>query len=65
MQMSQVIGADQPRAGIYAHTYFAHADGSWLALYAWLRINRGRTPAQAYQEAIRLATTPNSYVTLP
>jgi peptidoglycan hydrolase-like protein with peptidoglycan-binding domain len=65
MRMSQVTGADQPRAGIYAHTYFAHADGSWLALYSWLRIERGRTPAQAYQEAIRLATTPNSYVTLP
>jgi peptidoglycan hydrolase-like protein with peptidoglycan-binding domain len=65
MRMSVVPGADRPRPGVYAHTYFAHADGSWLALYAWLRIERGRAPAQAYEEAIRLATTSNSYVTLP
>ncbi len=65
MQMSQIPGADHARPGIYAHTYFAHADGSWVALYSWLRIERGRTPAQAYEEAIRLATTPNSFVTLP
>jgi hypothetical protein len=65
MALGRVTGADKLRPGIYAHTYFGHADGSWLVLYAFLRIEKGRAPAQAYAEAIQLATTPKSSVVLP
>ena len=63
--LGRVTGADKLRPGIYAHTYFGHADGSWLVLYAFLRIEKGRAPAQAYAEAIQLATTSHSSVALP
>jgi hypothetical protein len=62
--LGRVAGAERLNPGIYAHTYFAHADGSWLVLYAFLRIEKGRTPARAYAEAIRLATTPHRFVTV-
>ncbi len=65
LAMEQVSGANRRNPGVYAHTYFNHADGSWLILYAYLRINKGRTQDQAYNEAIRLATTSNRFVTLP
>jgi len=65
MTMGRVAGGDQRRPGIYAHTYFGHADGSWLVLYAWLRIEKNLPPVQAYEEAIRLATTRANTVPLP
>ncbi len=37
LRMGVVPGADQRRPGVYAHHYFAHADGAWLALYPGLR----------------------------
>lgn len=57
LAMGRTAGADKLRPGIYAHTYFGHADGAWLVLYAYLRIEKGRAPNQAYAEAIQLATT--------
>lgn len=42
--------------GIYAHHYFGHMDGAWLVLYAWLRLEPGLSPQEAYQEATRRAT---------
>ena len=65
MAMNRVPGAELLRPGIYAHAYFGHADGAWLVLYAWLRIQKGRSPSTAYEEAIRLATTSQRYVSLP
>lgn len=41
------------RRGILAHTYFGHSDGSWLVLYAWLRLEAGMSPEIAHDEAIR------------
>jgi hypothetical protein len=42
--------------GLYAHRYFAdHQDGSWLLLYAWLRLEARLDPAAAYTEAMRRA----------
>ena len=43
--------------GIWAHTYFGHADGAWLVLYAWLRLEACYSPRDAYEEAIRLSLT--------
>jgi hypothetical protein len=56
LRMGVVPGADQRRPGVYAHHYFAHADGAWLALYAWLRLEAGLEPNLAYEEAARRAT---------
>ena len=56
LRMGVVSGADQRRPGVYAHHYFAHADGAWLALYAWLRLEAGLEPNLAYEEATRRAT---------
>ncbi len=63
--MGRVTGADKLKPGIYAHTYFGHADGPWLVLYAFLRIEKGRAPSQAYAEAMQLATTSQRFVTAP
>lgn len=42
--------------GLYAHRYFAdHQDGSWLLLYAWLRLEVGLPPERAYAEALARA----------
>jgi hypothetical protein len=49
-------------AGIYAHQYFGHADGAWLALYTWLRLEAGFTPAAAYEEALQRATRVRQFV---
>jgi N-acetyl-anhydromuramyl-L-alanine amidase AmpD len=65
MAMSRVTGANRSRPGIYAHCYFGHADGAWLVLYAWLRLEAGYSPAQAYADAARRATTRHHYVELP
>jgi hypothetical protein len=52
------------RPGLWAHTYFAHADGAWPALYAWLRLEGNRTPEDAYATAISWATGNAGAVTL-
>ena len=55
LAMGRVEGADQRRPGIYVHHAFGHADGSWLVLYAWLRLEAGLAPCAAYEEAARRA----------
>ncbi len=42
--------------GVMAHHYFGHADGAWLVLYAWMRLEAGLGPKEAYDEAARRAT---------
>lgn len=54
MAMGRVDGA--LKRGIVAHTYFGHADGAWLVLYAWMRLEHGLSPSAAYANAKRLAT---------
>ena len=51
LAMGRVEGADQRRPGVYAHHAFGHADGSWLVLYAWLRLEAGLAPCAAFEEA--------------
>jgi len=55
VHMGRVRGGDQRRPGVYAHHYFGHADGAWLVLYAWLRLELGLPPCAAYEEAVRRA----------
>ncbi len=62
MRMGLVKGADKHPPGIYAHHYFAHADGAWPALYAWLRLEAGLPPCLAYEEAVRRATGARRYI---
>jgi len=50
--------------GIYAHHYFGHADGCWLALYTWLRIEAQLDIPTAYYAAIQLATGATTSVDL-
>ena len=58
LAMSRVPGAkESTRPGIYAHTYFKHADGAWPVLYAFLRIEAQLSPRAAYHRSIYLATT--------
>lgn len=64
LAMSRIADGDQRVPGIYAHTYFHHADGAWLALYAWLRLEAGMPECIAYEEAIRRATGVRRYVDL-
>jgi hypothetical protein len=49
--MGRVEGAAAPRPGIYAHSAFHHADGSWPLLYAYLRLELGLAPADAHERA--------------
>jgi len=51
MAMGRVPRSRRRNPGIYAHHYFGHADGAWLVLYAWLRIEAGMEPDAAYREA--------------
>ncbi|MFW5739870.1 MAG: N-acetylmuramoyl-L-alanine amidase [Myxococcota bacterium] len=64
LAMSRIADGDQRVPGIYAHTYFHHADGAWLALYAWLRLEAGMPECIAYEEAIRRATGVRRHVDL-
>jgi hypothetical protein len=64
LSMNRLADGDVRKPGIYAHTYFHHADGAWLVLYAWLRIEAGLTPCDAYGEATRRATGTRRYVDL-
>lgn len=56
MALGRVPGADKLSPGIYSHMYFDHGDGSWLVLYAWMRMAPGLSPEEAYSEAIKRAT---------
>jgi len=56
LAMGRVSDGDQRRPGVWAHHYFHHADGAWLVLYAWLRLEAGLTSCTAYEEAARRAT---------
>jgi hypothetical protein len=51
LAMGRVPRSRRRSPGIYAHHYFGHADGAWLILYAWLRIEAGLQPDAAYREA--------------
>ena len=62
VRMGRVDGGDQRRPGVYAHHYFGHADGAWLVLYAWLRLEIGLPPCAAYEEAVRRATGARSTI---
>ena len=56
LAMGRVWNARLPKPGIYPHMAFGHADGAWLILYSWLRLEAGLNPEDAYTEAIRRAT---------
>jgi len=60
MALARVPGAERMKPGIYSHMYFEHADGSWLVLYAWLRIVAELSAEEAYAEAVRRATGASS-----
>lgn len=59
--LNRVVDVDVRSPGIWAHTYTAHADGGFPVLYAWLRLEVELSPAAAYAEAVRLATTPKRW----
>jgi hypothetical protein len=56
MQLGPVAEAVKATPGVLAHHYFGHADGAWLVLYAWLRLEAGLSPETAFDEAARRAT---------
>ena len=56
MQLGPVAEAAKASPGVLAHHYFGHADGAWLVLYAWLRLEAGLTAEVAYDEAAKRAT---------
>jgi len=56
LAMGRVEGSEAPRPGIYAHSYFHHADGAWPVLYAWLRLEAGLPPDDAFDRAVQLAS---------
>jgi hypothetical protein len=64
LAMGRLADGDQRVPGIYAHTYFHHADGAWLVLYAWLRLEAGMPECIAYEEATRRATGVRRFVDL-
>jgi hypothetical protein len=55
MQLGPVPAASKPVPGVLAHHYFGHADGAWLVLYAWMRLEAGLAPDVAFNEAVRRA----------
>lgn len=56
MQLGRVAAAAGRCDGVLAHQYFGHADGAWLVMYAWLRLEAGLDASAAYEEAARRAT---------
>lgn len=56
LAFGRIHGGNIRSPGIWAHYYFGHADGAWLALYCWLRMEAEMDAAQAYEQAI-LRTT--------
>lgn len=61
LSMSRVKTASR-RPGVAAHCYTDHADAAFFVLYALLRIECGLSPADAYDAALGLASTPRSTV---
>ncbi len=55
-RLGALAEAQKPLPGVLAHHYFGHADGAWLVLYAWLRLEAGLAPDVAFEEAVRRAT---------
>lgn len=64
LALRRVPGAERRRPGVYAHHYFAHADGAWLVLYSWLRLQAGLAPCVAYEEAASRARGRRRHVDL-
>lgn len=64
MAMGRVLSAKLRKPGIYAHHFFGHADGAWLVLYSWLRIEAGLDPEQAYEEAVKRAVGAKQFIDL-
>lgn len=64
MALGRVALARRPSPGILAHHYFGHADGSWLVLYAWLRLEASVPPFVAFEEAIRRAEGARAFADL-
>lgn len=53
LRMGRLPEQPSRREGIWAHHYFGHADGAWLVLYAWLRIEARLDPEAAFTHARR------------
>jgi hypothetical protein len=64
MAMSRIPNGDDRIPGIYAHTYFGHADGAFAVLYAFLRIARGFDPTEAFARAMLDAPGPHRSVSV-
>ncbi|MEZ4442339.1 MAG: N-acetylmuramoyl-L-alanine amidase [Polyangiaceae bacterium] len=64
LSMNRLADGDVRKPGVYAHTYFHHADGAWLVLYSWLRVEAGLSACDAYDEATGRATGVRRYVEL-
>ncbi len=62
--MGRVKGAEVVRPGIYAHHNFEHADGSFPALYCFLRNVIRLEADQCYAETIRLSSLGKSFIDL-
>lgn len=56
MAFGRIPGGEKRSPGIWAHYYFGHADGAWLALYCWLRMEAEFGAADAYSQAIIRST---------
>lgn len=56
LAFGRINGAEKRSPGIYAHYYFGHADGCWLTLYCWLRLEASYSPDDAYREAVNRTT---------
>jgi len=56
MSLGRVPGAKKEAPGIYAHGYYAHSDGYWPVLYSYLRLEKGLSVSDAYNQAIELTT---------
>jgi len=56
LQLGPVAVAAKATPGVLAHHYFGHADGAWLVLYAWLRLEAGLSAEAAFEDAVRRAT---------
>ncbi len=64
ISMGRVAIAQKKQAGIYAHHYFAHADGAWPVLYAWLRLEVGMTSDEAYKVARERSIDVRKYINI-
>ena len=53
--LGRILKARLRKPWIYAYHYFGHADGTWLVLYAWLRIEAGMNSQAAFEEAVKRA----------